>query len=109
VQLAEVFNGFLRGSQGAVAPASRFGSLWVVAVVAGLGVLLRRRRLSVELLIAGVVAWAFGRALAGWYGQHVPPSGSWSTAAVCRSCRSCAAGTGTSLEVVIPLAVTLGT
>src|SRR5205085_11714942 len=74
VELADLVNPLLRGVDG-VELALRFGSLWVVAVIAGVGVLAQRRQLSVELITAGIVAWSLGRALALWYGEHLPPPG----------------------------------
>ncbi|MEY2462710.1 MAG: hypothetical protein QOH64_848 [Acidimicrobiaceae bacterium] len=73
VDLALFLNGLLHGVADAVSALSRFGSLWVVGVIAGVGALVRRRSLSVELFIAGGAAWALGRAQALWYGQHPPP------------------------------------
>jgi uncharacterized membrane protein YbhN (UPF0104 family) len=75
VDLAVFLNGLPQGLAGAVLVALRFGSLWVVAVVAGLGARAHRRVLSVQLLIAGVLAWSSGRALAAWYGERRPPPG----------------------------------
>lgn len=75
VDLATFLNGLPSGVVSGVAVASRFGSLWVVGVVAGMGALARRRSLSVELLTAGVVAWSLGRAVRMWYGDQPPPPG----------------------------------
>jgi hypothetical protein len=73
VDLADFLNQFVPVA--GVTLALRFGSLWVVGLVAGLGALARRWRLSLELLIAGAAAWSLGRALAGWYGRQLPPPG----------------------------------
>src|SRR5947209_5830674 len=75
VDTAVFLNGLGDRFAGGVTVALRFGSLWVVVLVAAVGALARRRSLSAALLLAGGVAWAFGRALALWYGQHSPPKG----------------------------------
>ena len=75
LQLAVFLNRFPEGLSGVLTAVLGLGALWVVAVVAGLGYLTRRRRLSLELTLTGVGAWITGRLLVNTLGRRSPPAG----------------------------------
>ena len=75
LQLALFLNRIPEGWSGVLTAVLGLGALWVVAIMAGLGLLTQRRRLSLELLIAGVGTWVAGRIFVRALGQRPPPSG----------------------------------
>jgi uncharacterized protein (TIRG00374 family) len=75
LQLALFLNRIPEGWSGPLTAVLGLGALWVVAIMAGLGLLTQRRRLSLELLIAGVGTWVAGRIFIRVLGERPPPSG----------------------------------
>lgn len=75
IQLALFLNRIPAGWSGVLTAVLGLGALWVVAVMAGLGFLTQRRRLSLELIVAGVGTWVVGRVFVRALGGRPPPSG----------------------------------
>jgi uncharacterized membrane protein YbhN (UPF0104 family) len=75
LQLAIFLNRFPEGLSGALTAILGLGALWLVVLVAGLGFLTRRRRLSLELALTGAATWVIGRIVVSALGRRVAPSG----------------------------------
>ena len=75
IQLALFLNRIPEGWSGFETAVLGLGALWVVALLAGLGFLTQRRRLSLELIVAGLGTWVAGRLFVVTLGRRAPPEG----------------------------------
>lgn len=70
--LASVVNGLGDGLEDLAATLVALGTLWAVAILAGLLLVLRRPRVALCVAIGGLVAWSVGTALTSWLGPRSP-------------------------------------